>query len=99
MEPPPGDTPSVSAMAAPTELQTQGDVHGDVRLHLVIMGPDVFFMRAIPDDADLTIGRDEEADIRTADVAASRRHARLRIGATITLDDLGSSNSTPVPDR
>ena len=85
-------------MAAPTELQAQGEAHGGVRLHMVVMGPDVFFMRAVPDDADIIIGRDEQADIRIADAAASRRHARLRIGATITIEDLGSANGTTVRD-
>ena len=48
-----------------------------------------------PVDADVTIGRDESADLQLPDKAVSRRHAALRIeGETAVVEDLGSRNGT-----
>jgi transcriptional regulator with PAS, ATPase and Fis domain len=43
---------------------------------------------------DITIGRAPECDIVIANNALSRRHVRLQLGATMTVEDLGSRNGT-----
>lgn len=45
------------------------------------------------------LGRGHEADVFVDDPAASRRHAALHVGASLTLDDLGSANGTRVEGR
>src|SRR5881227_1533383 len=42
------------------------------------------------------IGRDPECDVVIADSTLSRRHARLRVGPPLTIEDLGSKNGTHV---
>jgi DNA-binding NtrC family response regulator len=84
-------------MAAPTEVQSEAGAP-DGALHLLVMAPDVFFVRRLAADADVVVGRDEEADVRVADAAASRRHARIRAGSPCTVEDLGSANGTTVRD-
>ncbi|HVR01635.1 MAG TPA: sigma 54-interacting transcriptional regulator [Polyangia bacterium] len=49
----------------------------------------------LPATGSLTVGRAEDADIRVASAAVSREHARIHVnGATVTLEDLDSRNST-----
>ncbi len=52
--------------------------------------------QSLPDVGDLVIGRGSGADIAIDDDSISKRHALLRIGETITIEDLGSSNGTRV---
>ena len=47
-------------------------------------------------DVDLVVGRIEGCDVRLDDPSLSRRHARLRVGDAITLEDLDSANGTRV---
>ena len=60
----------------------------------------------LPNDAELVIGRAEDADVRLVADSVSRRHALLRVRSReLTIEDLGSSNGTLVrgqpvaPDR
>ncbi len=48
---------------------------------------------------ELTVGRDPTCQLVIDDEAISRRHARLRFGATVTVEDLGSRNGTFVGRR
>ena len=51
-------------------------------------------------DGELTVGRDEDAELSIDDASVSRLHARFSAGgAGITVEDLGSSNGTFVNDR
>jgi DNA-binding NtrC family response regulator len=50
----------------------------------------------LPDAPSVTIGRGKDADIRIDEPSLSRVHARLGLGAHITLEDLGSSNGTRI---
>ncbi len=63
-------------------------------LHLVVLGDGVFTQIDLPDAGALCIGRSEDADVRIESESASRRHAVLRIGPPLTIEDLGSSNGT-----
>jgi two-component system response regulator AtoC len=47
-------------------------------------------------DVDLVVGRVEGCDVRLDDASLSRRHARLRVGDAITVEDLDSANGTRV---
>jgi two-component system response regulator AtoC len=46
--------------------------------------------------SDVVIGRDAGCDVVVAHASLSRRHARLKLGAPITVEDLGSKNGTLV---
>jgi transcriptional regulator with PAS, ATPase and Fis domain len=46
--------------------------------------------------ADLVIGRERDCDVSLAHEALSRRHAILRLGPPMTVQDLGSTNGTRV---
>lgn len=64
-------------------------------LLVVIAGPELGRMYAIPRGQELLIGRDEQAEIRIEDISVSRRHALLHEhDGEVTLSDLGSRNGT-----
>jgi len=73
-------------------------------LHLVVMGPDEFASHPLPSSGEIVIGRGAGVDVALADPLASRRHARLSLGPTLEVEDLGSANGTrlretPLPPR
>jgi len=84
-------------MAAPTRL-TPGEkpAPGGQVLHILVSGPDVHEAIALPDMGTLSVGRDDDADIRVPDPSSSRQHALLHVGATVEIEDLGSTNGTRV---
>jgi two-component system, NtrC family, response regulator AtoC len=49
--------------------------------------------------APLVIGRDESCDVVIANASLSRRHAIVRPGPPVTVQDLGSTNGTRVGER
>ncbi len=51
---------------------------------------------ALNDGAELRIGRGADVEVRLDREAISRRHAVLRVGPPMTIEDLGSSNGTRV---
>jgi two-component system, NtrC family, response regulator AtoC len=63
-------------------------------LCLLVMTPNGFVAHPLPQGAALIIGRSSSADIPVSDLRASRRHARLNVGETLTVEDLGSGNGT-----
>ena len=65
-------------------------------LCLLVMTPDGFAAHALPPGGSIVIGRSAEADVRIVDRRASRLHARLNLGGTMTIEDLGSGNGTRV---
>jgi DNA-binding NtrC family response regulator len=54
---------------------------------------------ALPVGETVVIGRDEGADVRIEHPSVSRRHASLKVGDTIEVQDLGSANGTRAHDR
>jgi hypothetical protein len=73
-------------------------------LHLVVMGPDEFASHPLPAEGEIVIGRGAGVEVALADPLASRRHARLRLGPALEVEDLGSANGTrlrdaPLPPR
>jgi two-component system, NtrC family, response regulator AtoC len=69
-----------------------------VGYHLLVMGPELFATYPLPVRGVLTIGRAETSEVRLDDPLASRLHARLHVGDTLALEDLGSANKTRVRD-
>jgi DNA-binding NtrC family response regulator len=53
----------------------------------------------LPLRGTLTVGRGVEADVRVDHTSVSRKHARIVLADTITVEDLGSSNGTKVRGR
>jgi len=87
-------------MAGPTLHQSK---HGSPRapahdggFHLTVMGPNLFESYPLPTSGALSIGRDDDADIRIVDRLASRTHARIHVhpSGKITIEDVGSNNGT-----
>lgn len=65
-------------------------------LFLLTFGTNRLMSHALPDQGELVIGRDDDAGIRISEPSISRRHAILRLGNMITVEDLGSLNGTKV---
>jgi two-component system response regulator AtoC len=86
--------PTASEPAPPPGATAEAPSH-----HLVILGLDSAETRRLDDSGHLSIGRDEQADVRIVDALASRHHARLHQGPTIEIEDLGSANGTRLRDE
>jgi two-component system, NtrC family, response regulator AtoC len=65
-------------------------------LTLRIFGETVFENHPLPSRGEVTLGRSREADIRIEHSSVSRMHARLSIGDTITVEDLGAANGVSI---
>ena len=77
--------------AAPAPRPTAGEA-GSENLELVVF--DGGSLRRVPlaKDAEVTVGRGEEASLRVEEPSVSRVHARFRGAPKPTVEDLGSSN-------
>lgn len=53
----------------------------------------------LPSSGDLVVGRDASSDVRVPHVSVSRRHAKLRFGHPVLIEDLGSANGTRINGR
>ncbi|MCA2979525.1 MAG: sigma 54-interacting transcriptional regulator, partial [Myxococcaceae bacterium] len=69
------------------------------RLRLVVVNEAGSSSHALPATGAVVLGRGDDATLRLDDAAASRRHAVLHLGPTVTLEDLGSANGTTVRGR
>jgi two-component system, NtrC family, response regulator AtoC len=69
------------------------------RLSLMVIGDNAVAAHLLPAAGEVTIGRGHDVDVQIDHPSISRRHALLRIGATTTIEDLGSANGTRVRDR
>lgn len=70
---------------------------GGVRL--LVIGRDSYETYDLPSAGTISLGRSETNDVQIDDAQASRSHARLTIGDTLVIEDLGSVNGTRVRDR
>jgi two-component system, NtrC family, response regulator AtoC len=61
---------------------------------LIVFCRDVVRTYALPEQGEVMIGRAEDAAVRLDDSSVSRHHAVLRMGAVISVEDLGSRNGT-----
>jgi len=71
----------------------------DARLAILVMSEAGVFTYPLPERGELTIGRANRCGISVDDPQLSREHALLRVGASLEIVDLGSSNGTRVGDR
>src|SRR5262245_19930390 len=83
-----------TASGAPTVREVDERPVEDGVLHLIVMGANLFSMHPLPESGAVTIGRDDDDDIRIDEPNASRHHARLHVGAVLEIEDLGSTNGT-----
>jgi two-component system, NtrC family, response regulator AtoC len=67
-------------------------------LELVVVADDAITVAALPAQGAVTLGRDDECEIRIESRSVSRRHAVLHIGPPLQIEDLGSANGTFVRD-
>jgi two-component system, NtrC family, response regulator AtoC len=67
-------------------------------LELVVVVGDGFTLAALPASGTVTLGRDDECDVRIDNGSVSRRHAALHLGPPLRIQDLGSANGTFVCD-
>jgi two-component system response regulator AtoC len=61
---------------------------------LVAFSGDEIRTFALPGAGEVTIGRDEASTVRIDDPSVSRRHAVLRVGEGLEIEDLGGPNGT-----
>ena len=66
-----------------------GSAVGEISYRLVLESREIELVRG-----ENIIGRDPEAVLWIDHTSVSRNHARIRIGETVTLEDLGSKNGT-----
>jgi two-component system, NtrC family, response regulator AtoC len=52
----------------------------------------------LPSEGEVTLGRAEENSVRIDSPSVSRKHAVLRVGSKLTIEDLGGANGTCVRD-
>jgi len=90
----PQSTLAATASGAPTVREVDERPVEDGVLHLIVMGANIFSMHPLPEAVTVSIGRDEEDDVRIDEPNASRHHARLHVGAVLEIEDLGSTNGT-----
>ena len=65
-------------------------------LWLMVLGTDQLATHPLPAQGELVIGRSPSCDIPIQDKSISRQHAIIRVGETITIEDLASANGTRV---
>ncbi len=70
-----------------------------VNHELVVLVGEELRVFELPARAEVTLGRDESNQIRIDHPSVSRRHAMLRMGSPIVVEDLGGANGTFVRDR
>ena len=69
------------------------------RLKLVVVSQAAFTGYALPSHGSIVLGRSEKSDLRIDDPSITRRHARLHVGDSIEIEDLGSVNGTRVREQ
>ena len=88
------DSSVATASGAPTVREMDARTVDDGVLHLIVMGANLFAMHPLPEAGSVSIGRDENDDVRIDEPNASRHHARLHVGAVLEIEDTGSTNGT-----
>jgi two-component system, NtrC family, response regulator AtoC len=83
-------TSTVRAAREATEASEMG------KLCLLIIGEGIYTSYLLPDSGMVLIGRQPGCDVVIDHLSISRRHAQLRMGTPMTIEDLGSANGTRV---
>jgi two-component system response regulator AtoC len=78
--------------------EAQGRAHSEGNpesgFELIVFCRDVVRTYPLPEVGEVVIGRAEDAAVHLDDSSVSRHHAVLRMGALISVEDLGSRNGT-----
>jgi DNA-binding NtrC family response regulator len=82
--------------AAETKSNVGDGGRGTTPLCLLISSSRGVVVTSLSGCREVVIGRGDNCDVRIQDDSVSRRHARLRLGERISIEDLGSSNGTVV---
>ena len=82
-----------TSRASPRRAYT-GPVASEPDYQLVVFSREEIRAFNLPARGEVTIGRDEASAIRIDDPAVSRRHAILRLGDALEIEDLGGANGT-----
>jgi two-component system response regulator AtoC len=69
------------------------------RLQLVVFAGEEVRTLELPTEGTVTIGRGEANAVRIDEPSVSRNHARLHLGPTLVIEDLGGPNGTMIRDR
>src|SRR4051812_13903651 len=95
-----GTTTDAGATHATTALNNLASGEGPAgSVRLVVLGSGLPVTHTLPNDGEARVGRSETADIRIDEDSISRKHAIIRVGERITVEDLGSLNGTRVRDQ
>src|SRR4051794_38268714 len=89
-------TQATNATALNTLASGEGPA-GQVRL--VVLGSGLPVTHVLPPEGEVLVGRSENAKLQIDEESIPRRHAIIRVGDRITVEDLGSLNGTRVRDR
>jgi two-component system response regulator AtoC len=81
-----------------TEDELESRATGGEGLHVLVISPEIFGAIPLPERGSLLVGRSAKAEVLIEDPLASRQHARLSVGDSLTIEDLGSANGTRVRD-
>jgi DNA-binding NtrC family response regulator len=81
-----------------TEDELESRATGGEGLHVLVISPEIFTALPLPEQGDLLVGRSPKADVLVEDPLASRQHAKLHLGPTLSIEDLESANGTRVRD-
>jgi two-component system response regulator AtoC len=81
-----------------TEDELESRATGGEGLHVLVISPEIFGAIPLPERGSLLVGRSAKAEVLIEDPLASRQHARLTLGETLSIEDLGSANGTRVRD-
>jgi two-component system response regulator AtoC len=72
---------------------------GDAPLRLTVVSASAFASYELPREGEVLIGRSDKSDVFIDDSTISRKHAVLRVGSALELEDLGSVNGTRVREQ
>jgi len=94
----PLDPERTQKMTLPRGLQRRSTLHHVLR---VVAGPDMLRFLCLEPASEVTIGRDDTADLYLADPSVSRQHALIQCSPTgeLTVIDRDSMNGTRINDR
>jgi DNA-binding NtrC family response regulator len=84
---------------ARAERYTAAAVAADLQIAVFVLQGEEVRTYDLPTSGEVTIGRDEGNTVRIDDPAVSRRHAVLRVGDKIEIEDLGGANGIFVREK
>ena len=85
-------------MKTQSTMGIRGTMPSTTGASLLIMSNGFFASLPLSPGAEMVIGRSTSCDVHLDDPMASRRHARLYLGDSAVVEDLGSANGTRVRD-